>query len=150
MKCPYCGSDTDKVVDSRAAKNGESIRRRRECQNCGQRFTTYEYIEDISLNVIKADGSREPFDRKKLLRGIAISCAKRPIPTDKLDEIVDEITRQIEGRGEREISSHDIGEMVMARLKVLDDVAYVRFASVYRKFKDRNEFVQELNRIPDN
>ncbi len=147
MKCPFCGSDTDKVVDSRAAKNGESIRRRRECQSCNQRFTTYEYIEDISFNVIKADGSREPFDRKKLFRGIAISCAKRPIPTDRLDEIVDEITRQIEGRGEREISSHDIGQMVMARLKDLDEVAYVRFASVYRKFKDRNEFMQELNRI---
>jgi transcriptional repressor NrdR len=147
MKCPYCGSDTDKVVDSRSAKNGESIRRRRECQTCSQRFTTYEYIEDVSLNVIKADGSREPFDRKKLLRGITISCAKRPIPTDRLDEIVDDITRQIESRGEREISSHDIGEMVMARLKVLDEVAYVRFASVYRKFKDKSEFLQELNRI---
>jgi len=147
MKCPYCGSDTDKVVDSRSAKNGESIRRRRECQTCSQRFTTYEYIEDVSLNVIKADGSREPFDRKKLLRGITISCAKRPIPTDKLDEIVDDITHQIESRGEREISSHDIGEMVMARLKVLDEVAYVRFASVYRKFKDKSEFLQELNRI---
>ena len=147
MKCPFCGSDTDKVVDSRSAKNGESIRRRRECLKCCQRFTTYEYIEDVSLNVIKSDGTREPFDRKKLLKGIAISCAKRPISTDKLDEIVDEITRQIETRGEREISSHDIGEMVMARLKDLDDVAYVRFASVYRKFKDKNEFLQELNRI---
>jgi transcriptional repressor NrdR len=147
MKCPYCGSDTDKVVDSRSAKNGDSIRRRRECLTCNQRFTTYEYIEDVSLNVIKADGSREPFDRKKLLRGIVVSCAKRPIPTDKLDEIADEIARQIESRGEREISSHDIGEMVMDRLKVLDEVAYVRFASVYRKFKDKSEFLQELNRI---
>ena len=104
MKCPYCGSDTDKVVDSRSSKNGESIRRRRECQNCNQRFTTYEYIEDVSLNVIKSDGSREPFDRKKLLRGITISCAKRPIPTDKLDEIADEIARQIESMGVREVS----------------------------------------------
>lgn len=149
MKCPFCGLDTDKVVDSRSAKNGESIRRRRECLNCNQRFTTYEYIEDVSLNVIKADGSREPFDRKKLLRGIAISCAKRPIPTDKLDEIVDDITRQIESRGEREVSSHDIGELVMARLKDLDEVAYVRFASVYRNFKDKSEFLKELNRIPE-
>jgi transcriptional repressor NrdR len=147
MKCPYCGLDTDKVVDSRSVKNGESIRRRRECQTCNQRFTTYEYIEDVSLNVIKADGRREPFDRKKLLHGITISCAKRPIPTDKLDEIVDDISHQIESRGEREISSHDIGEMVMARLKVLDEVAYVRFASVYRKFKDKSEFLEELNRI---
>ena len=147
MKCPFCGSDTDKVVDSRSAKNGESIRRRRECLNCNQRFTTYEYIEDVSLNVIKADGGREPFDRKKLLRGITMSCAKRPIPTDKLDEITDEIIRQIESRGEREVSSHDIGELVMARLKALDEVAYVRFASVYRKFQDKSEFLKELNRI---
>ncbi len=147
MKCPYCGSDTDKVVDSRSSKNGESIRRRRECQNCNQRFTTYEYIEDVSLNVVKSDGSREAFDRKKLLRGIAISCAKRPIPTDKLDEIADEITRQIESMGVREVSSNDIGEMVMSRLKDLDEVAYVRFASVYRKFKDKSEFLEELNKI---
>ncbi len=147
MKCPYCGSDTDKVVDSRSSKNGESIRRRRECQNCNQRFTTYEYIEDVSLNVIKSDGSREPFDRKKLLRGITISCAKRPIPTDRLDEIADEIARQIESMGVREVSSNDIGEMVMTRLKDLDEVAYVRFASVYRKFKDKSEFLEELNKI---
>src|SRR4030042_1605740 len=119
MKCPYCGSDTDKVVDSRSAKNGESIRRRRECQKCGQRFTTYEYIEDVSLNVIKTDGSREPFDRKKLLRGITISCAKRPIPTDKLDEVTNEIVREIELRGDREISSKIIGEIVMSHLKGL-------------------------------
>ena len=145
MKCPFCGSDTDKVVDSRSAKNGESIRRRRECLKCNQRFTTYEYIEDVSLNVVKSNGTREPFDRKKLLRGIAISCAKRPISTDKLDEIVDEITRQIESRGAREISSHEIGEMVMEGLKQIDEVAYVRFASVYRQFKDVNSFLEELN-----
>ncbi|MBN1290740.1 MAG: transcriptional repressor NrdR [Candidatus Latescibacteria bacterium] len=149
MKCPFCGSDTDKVVDSRSSKNGESIRRRRECQNCNQRFTTYEYIEDVSLNVIKTDGSREPFDRKKLLSGITISCAKRPIPTDKLDEIVDQIARDIEARGEREISSKIIGEMVMTHLKELDEVAYVRFASVYRKFKDKSEFMKELKSIFD-
>ena len=147
MKCPFCGSDTDKVVDSRSSKNGESIRRRRECQKCNQRFTTYEYIEDVSLNVIKTDGSREPFDRKKLLRGITISCAKRPVPTDKLDEIVDQIAREIEARGEREISSKTIGEIVMAHLKELDEVAYVRFASVYRKFKDKSEFMNELKSI---
>ena len=147
MKCPFCNSDTDKVVDSRSSKNGESIRRRRECQSCGQRFTTYEYIEDVSLNVVKNDGTREPFDRKKLLRGITISCAKRPIPTDRLDELADEISRQIEGLGVREVSSQDIGEMVMSHLKELDEVAYVRFASVYRKFKDKSEFMEELNRI---
>lgn len=147
MKCPFCGLDTDKVVDSRSAKNGKSIRRRRECQNCNQRFTTYEYIEDVSLNVIKTDGTREPFDRKKLLKGIAISCAKRPIPTDKLDEVVDQIVHDIEARGDREISSHTIGEMVIAHLKELDEIAYVRFASVYRKFKDKSEFMEELRNI---
>ena len=141
--------DTDKVVDSRSSKNGESIRRRRECQKCSQRFTTYEYIEDVSLNVIKTDGSREPFDRKKLLRGITISCAKRPIPTDKLDEVTNEIVRDIELRGEREVSSKVVGEIVMSHLKELDEVAYVRFASVYRKFKDKSEFMEELKNIFD-
>ena len=147
MKCPFCSQDTDKVIDSRSAKNGESIRRRRECQNCNRRFTTYEYIENVSINVIKADGKREPFDRKKLMSGIQISCTKLPIPTDRIDEIVDEITHEIETKGEREISSHDIGEMVMARLKSLHEVAFVRFASVYRKFQDKAEFLEELNKI---
>ena len=147
MKCPFCSQDTDKVIDSRSAKNGESIRRRRECQNCNRRFTTYEYIENVSVNVIKADGKREPFDRKKLMSGIQISCTKLPIPTDRIDEIVDEITHEVETKGDREISSHDIGEMVMARLKSLHDVAYVRFASVYRKFQDKAEFLEELNKI---
>ena len=149
MKCPYCGADTDKVVDSRSSKNGESTRRRRECQKCRQRFTTYEYIENVAINVIKADGKREPFDRKKLYGGIEISCNKLPIPTDRIDEIVDDITRAIEAREEREISSNDIGEMVMARLKVLNEVAYVRFASVYRKFQDKTEFLEELNKIEE-
>ena len=147
MKCPFCGEDTDKVIDSRSSKNGESIRRRRECQNCNNRFTTYEYIENVAINVIKVDGKREPFDRKKLLDGISISCAKLTIPTDRIDEIVDDITHEIESRGEREISSHDIGEMVMERLKDLHDVAYVRFASVYRKFQDTTEFIKELDKI---
>ena len=149
MKCPYCSSDTDKVVDSRSSKNGESIRRRRECLKCNQRFTTYEYIEEVSLNVIKSDGTREPFDRKKLLKGITISCAKRPVPTDKLDEITDQISREIEKRGEREINSKIIGEVVMSHLKQLDEVAYVRFASVYRKFRDKSEFMEELKNIFD-
>ena len=147
MKCPFCSQDTDKVIDSRSAKNGESIRRRRECQNCNRRFTTYEYIENVSVNVIKADGKREPFDRKKLMSGIQISCTKLPIPTDRIDEIVDEITHEIETKGDREISSHDIGEMVIARLKSLHEVAFVRFASVYRKFQDKAEFLEELNKI---
>lgn len=147
MKCPYCGADTDRVIDSRASKNGESIRRRRECLKCSQRFTTYEYVENVSINVIKVDGKREPFDRKKLLGGITISCAKLPISTDKIEEMVDDIKREIESRGEREISSHDIGEMVMSRLKELNEVAYVRFASVYRKFQDKTEFLKELDNI---
>ena len=149
MKCPFCSSDTDKVVDSRSSKNGESIRRRRECLKCNQRFTTYEYIEEVSLNVIKSDGTREPFDRKKLLKGITISCAKRPVPTDRLDEITDQISREVEKRGEREISSKIIGEIVMSHLKQLDEVAYVRFASVYRKFRDKSEFMEELKNIFD-
>ena len=147
MKCPYCGSDTDKVVDSRSSKNGQSIRRRRECLNCNQRFTTYEYIEDVSLIVIKNDGSREPFDRKKLLRGITISCAKRPIPTNKLDDMVDAVKHELESQGEQEVKSVDIGQKVMDRLKELDDVAYVRFASVYRKFSDKADFMNELKKI---
>ena len=147
MKCPYCGSDTDKVVDSRSSKNGQSIRRRRECLNCNQRFTTYEYIEDVSLIVIKNDGSREPFDRKKLLKGITISCAKRPIPTDKLDDMVDAVKHELESQGEQEVKSVDVGQKVMDRLKELDDVAYVRFASVYRKFSDKADFMNELKKI---
>jgi len=150
MKCPFCGSDTDKVVDSRSAKDGESIRRRRECLKCSQRFTTYEYVEDVSLVVIKNNGNREPFDRQKLLRGIRISCAKRPIPTEKLDDLVDEIKHDLESKGEREISSHEIGELVMLKLKKIDDVAYVRFASVYRKFGDKSEFMDELKKILEN
>ena len=149
MKCPFCGSETDKVVDSRSSRNGSSIRRRRECQDCGQRFTTYEYIENISLVVVKSDGSREPFDRQKLFRGITLACNKRPISHDQLDELVDEIKRELESRGEHEVSSHDIGELVMERLKNLDEVAYVRFASVYRKFKDKTEFLNELRNILD-
>ena len=149
MKCPFCGSDTDKVIDSRSSRNGQSIRRRRQWLDCSQRFTTYEYIEDVSLVVIKNDGSREPFSRKKLLRGVTISCAKRPIPSDRIDEIVDEINRKLESRGEREVSSHNIGELVMEHLKKLDDVAYVRFASVYRKFSDKTEFIEELKKIQE-
>lgn len=147
MRCPYCGSDTDKVVDSRSSKNGQSIRRRRECLKCNQRFTTYEYIEDVSLVVIKNDGSREPFDRKKLLKGITISCAKRPIPTDRLDDMVDSIKHDLESRGEQEVSSQLVGELVMEHLKKIDDVAYVRFASVYRKFSDKADFMEELKKI---
>ena len=147
MRCPSCGEATDKVIDSRPSKNGKSIRRRRECLKCNQRFTTYEYIENVSINVIKNDGKREQFDRKKLMDGITIACTKLPIPTDSIDEIVDTITRDIESRGEREISSRDIGEMVMEHLQKLHEVAYVRFASVYRKFQDKTEFLKEVDNI---
>ena len=147
MRCPYCGSATDKVVDSRTSKHGRSVRRRRECLACRQRFTTYEYIEEVSLVVVKSDGTREPFDRKKLLRGITISCTKRAIPTARLDELVDDIKRELESRGEQEVPSDEIGELVMDRLKELDDVAYVRFASVYRKFSDKSDFMDELKKI---
>lgn len=147
MRCPYCAEDTDKVIDSRSSKNGQSIRRRRECLNCSKRFTTYEYIENVSTNVIKGDGRREPFDRQKLEKGIMISCAKLAIPTEKIDEMVDQVTHEIESSGDREISSQAIGELVMTRLRELNEVAYVRFASVYRKFQDRTEFIEELKKF---
>ena len=147
MRCPYCNTNYDKVIDSRSSKGGKNIRRRRECIKCKSRFTTYEYIEEIPLMVVKKDNRREPFDRKKLMDGITIACTKLPIPTDRIDEIVENITRDIESRGEREISSRDIGEMVMAHLQKLHDVAFVRFASVYRKFQDKTEFLKELNNI---
>ena len=147
MHCPFCSHPESKVTDSRNAFEQNAIRRRRECLKCGNRFTTYEYIENVSITIIKNDGKREPFDRNKLLKGITISCNKLPVSTDKIDEIVDDITREIESKGEREISSHEIGEMVMERLKKLHEVAYVRFASVYRKFQDTNEFIKVLNKI---
>ncbi len=147
MRCPYCGSLEDKVVDSRLSKDGRSIRRRRECLRCRERFTTYEYIEEVSLMVIKSDGRREPFDRQKLLKGIRIACTKRPIPMDRLEQVVSEIESEIYNIADREISTKVIGEMVMAKLRELDEVAYVRFASVYRDFKDKNEFMEELKKL---
>ncbi len=147
MKCPYCSSLEDKVVDSRLSKDGKSIRRRRECLECSERFTTYEYIEEVSLMVIKTDGRREPFDRQKLLKGIRIACTKRPVPMDRLEQLVSEIESEIYNLDEREISTKTIGEIVMAKLRELDEVAYVRFASVYRDFKDKNEFMQEVRKL---
>jgi transcriptional repressor NrdR len=147
MKCPYCGYKEDKVVDSRATAEESAIRRRRECLKCGKRFTTYEYIEEVSLMVIKKDGRREPFDRKKILSGIMKACEKRPISMEKMEEIVTQIERAIQKKSDREVASSRIGELVMEKLKALDEVAYVRFASVYRQFKDVGQFMVELKDI---
>lgn len=144
MKCPYCGYKEDRVVDSRATQEEAAIRRRRECLKCGKRFTTYEYIEEVSLMVIKKDGRREPFDRKKIMAGITKACEKRPISTEKMEEIVTYVERAIQKKSDREVSSSKVGELVMDKLKTLDDVAYVRFASVYRQFKDVGQFMGEL------
>jgi len=144
MKCPFCGHQEDKVVDSRASSDGVSIRRRRECLGCGKRFTTYEQIEEQSLMVIKKDGRREPFDRHKLLAGLVKACEKRPVSMDDLEALVDELERELSQHFEREVPSKEIGERVMRRLHALDPVAYVRFASVYREFKDVEQFMREL------
>ncbi|RJP29669.1 MAG: transcriptional repressor NrdR [Candidatus Omnitrophota bacterium] len=144
MRCPNCGFKEDKVVDSRATLEESSIRRRRECLKCGKRFTTYEYVEEVSLMVIKKDDRREPFDRKKILNGVLKACEKRPISIEKMEDIVTEVERSIQKKFDREVPSARIGEFVIERLKKLDDVAYVRFASVYRQFKDVGQFMQEL------
>ncbi|HNQ80914.1 MAG: transcriptional regulator NrdR [Acidobacteriota bacterium] len=147
MKCPFCGHEESKVIDSRESKKGISIRRRRECIACGRRFTTYEKIEEIPYMIVKKDGSRQLFDRQKLLRGLLKACEKRPIPVSKFEEIVEEVESKLQERPEKEMKASEIGEMVMARLKDLDKVAYVRFASVYREFRDVLEFKQELESL---
>lgn len=147
MKCPYCGYQESKVVDSRHSEDGVSIRRRRECLACGKRFTTYETVESLPIVVVKKDGSRQSFDRNKILNGMVRACEKRPVSMASLEKAVDEIEQSIQNSLEREIRTSDIGELVMERLKPLDEVAYVRFASVYRQFKDINTFMQELNKI---
>jgi transcriptional repressor NrdR len=147
MKCPFCGYAESKVIDSRESKKGLSIRRRRECISCKKRFTTYEKIEQIPYMVVKKDGSRQPFDGQKLLRGLLKACEKRPIPVRRLEEIVEEIENKVQERPEKEIKASEIGLFVMDRLKALDKVAYVRFASVYREFKDVVEFKQELESL---
>lgn len=147
MKCPFCEFEESKVIDSRPTDEGEAIRRRRECLNCAKRFTTYEKIETIPLMVIKKDGSRQMFDRQKLLNGIMRACEKRPVATSDMEHIVNEIESATQNLLEREISSQKIGEMVMERLPAIDEVAYVRFASVYRQFKDINTFVEEVNKL---
>ena len=147
MKCPFCNKENTKVVDSRPAEENNSIRRRRQCDKCKRRFTTYEKIESIPLSVIKKDNNREPYDREKIAMGIVRSCHKRPISMNQINEIVDEIENVIFNMEEREISSSRIGEIVMDRLKDFDSVAYVRFASVYREFKDVNTFMDELKKL---
>lgn len=147
MKCPFCGHKEDKVVDSRSTAEDLAIRRRRECLKCDKRFTTYEYIEDLSLMVIKKDGRREAFDHQKILAGLIRACEKRPISMDKMEEIVAWVERTVQKKSDREVSSSRIGELVMEKLKQLDDVAYVRFASVYRQFKDVGQFMMELKDI---
>ena len=147
MKCPYCGHLEHKVIDSRGASDGEIIRRRRECLKCGKRFTTYESIEVTPLMVIKKDGRREPFDRKKVLGGLLKACEKRPVGVEQLEALVDDLERDVLKRFEREVSSSDMGEWVMERLHQIDEVAYVRFASVYRQFRDINEFLRELREL---
>lgn len=147
MRCPYCGYKEDKVVDSRATQGESAIRRRRECLKCGKRFTTYEYIEEVSLMVVKKDSRREPFDRKKILAGVMKACEKRPVSIEKMEEIVTAVEHAIQKKTDREVASRRIGELVMEKLKVLDDVAYVRFASVYRQFKDVGQFMEELEGI---
>ena len=147
MKCPYCSYPESKVVDSRPADEGASIRRRRECLACHKRFTTYETMETLPLMVVKKDGSRQSFDRNKVLGGLIRACEKRPVPYHALEELVSEIEQVLQNQMDREVPSAQIGELVMERLKKLDEVAYVRFASVYRQFKDINTFMHELNKL---
>ena len=147
MKCPFCGQDSTRVVDSRPADDNASIRRRRLCDECGRRFTTYEKVETIPLIVIKKDRTREQYDRSKIEAGVLRACYKRPIPVQKINDLIDEVETEIFNREEREIESKVIGEIVMDRLKDLEAVAYVRFASVYRQFKDINTFMSELNKL---
>ena len=147
MKCPYCGETESKVIDSRPADDGERIRRRRECLGCGKRFTTYEVVETVPLMVIKKDRSREAFNREKLLNGLLRACEKRPVPYKTVEKVVDNIEQTLLISYEREVTSMRIGELAMAELKQIDDVAYVRFASVYRQFSDVNSFMDELKAL---
>ena len=147
MKCPFCGYTESKVIDSRPAEEGATIRRRRECLACSKRFTTYEIIERLPLVVVKRDGSRQSFDKVKLINGMVRACEKRPVALQTLEQIADEIEQELQSNLEREVSTVDVGEMVMKRLKRIDEVAYVRFASVYRSFKDINTFMEELSKL---
>ena len=147
MKCPFCAYSESKVIDSRPAEEGATIRRRRECLACQKRFTTYEIVERLPLVVVKRDGSRQSFDKVKLINGMVRACEKRPVPLQTLEGIADDIDQELQSGLEREVSTVQIGEMVMSRLKDIDEVAYVRFASVYRSFKDINTFMEELTKL---
>lgn len=147
MKCPFCSYEESKVIDSRPTDEGERIRRRRECLKCSKRFTTYEMIESLPIIVIKKDSSREPFNREKLLNGMIRACEKRQVSLETLEKAIDDIEQAIQNSMDREVSSDKIGELVMEKLKCIDEVAYVRFASVYRQFKDINTFMNELNKL---
>lgn len=149
MRCPYCGSMEDKVLESRTMANGESIRRRRECLSCGYRFTSYEHIEEKPFMVVKRDGRRQPFDRQKLEKGIERALEKRPVSTSSIESLVNEIEDQaiMKGRSNREISTEELGDLVLEKLHSIDKVAYIRFASVYRHFENLNEFINEVNKL---
>lgn len=147
MKCPYCNHSESKVIDSRESKNGLCIRRRRECLSCERRFTTYEKIEEIPYMVVKKDGRRQPFDSQKILKGMLKACEKRPVPLTKLEEIVEEIETKLQDQQDKEMNASEIGKFVMRKLQALDKVAFVRFASVYREFKDVLEFKKELENL---
>lgn len=147
MRCPYCSHEEDKVIDSRPTDEGATIRRRRECLNCHKRYTTYEKVESLPIMVIKKDGTRQPYDRDKVRKGILRACEKRSVSINQIENILDSIETQINNSLEREVTSSFIGELVMDKLKELDEVAYVRFASVYRQFKDINTFMNELNKL---
>ncbi len=150
MKCPYCSKTENKVIDSRLSKDGRTIRRRRECLDCARRFTTYERLEELLPMVIKKDGRREPFNREKIIAGIKMSCQKRPVSVNKIEDFVDSLEVYFQELGKKEVESREVGERVISSLKDWDEVAYVRFASVYRQFKDINEFMNELEVILKN
>lgn len=147
MKCPYCSCEDSKVIDSRPTDEGERIRRRRECTSCGKRFTTYEIIETVPLIVVKKDGTRETFDRNKLFNGLLRACEKRPVPLETIEKTVSDIESNLQNSLEKEVTSQRIGELTMEKLKDIDEVAYVRFASVYRQFKDVSTFIDEVSKL---
>lgn len=147
MKCPFCANMENKVIDSRLSKDGQVIRRRRECNDCGRRFTTYERIEEVLPMVVKSDGSREPFDHAKVVRGVQAACEKRAVPQAAIEQLVEDIEKHLQDTGEKEVDSALIGEEVLVRLADIDDVAYIRYASIFRKFADLGEFAKELNEM---
>ena len=150
MRCPYCSHEEDRVVDSRSCREGMAIRRRRECINCTKRFTTYEYIENVPLSIIKSDGRREPFDRGKLLDKIQLACYKTTVSAEQIEQLVDRVETALGNFNEKEIPAKQIGEQVMQHLREINEVAYVRFSSVYRQFKDKSDFVRELEHLANN